>query len=312
MTKNTELYDILNYGQNLSNLDTGEADTWFCHPIVKSFMIGSISGTSSTILFQPLDLIKTRMQNECIARKGRMISIVINTIKNENVTGLWKGTVPSLLRCVPGIGIYFSSLHWMQSNLVDAHRDPNAFEAIILGVLARSVAGTILMPFTVIKTRFESGIFQYASISEAIKMTYFKEGARGLFKGLTPTLLRDAPFSGLYYMFYSQLKNLVDSKQSPSLLSVPPSLRPVAIFSCGLSAGLLSSIVTHPADVFKTKMQLQPTKHRNLINTVIIVVKEQGIQAFFVGLVPRMIRRTLMASMAWTVYDSLMQNIGLK
>lgn len=32
------------------------------HPVIKSFLVGSISGTCSTVLFQPLDLLKTRLQ----------------------------------------------------------------------------------------------------------------------------------------------------------------------------------------------------------------------------------------------------------
>lgn len=33
------------------------------HPVLKAFLAGSFSGTFSTILFQPLDLVKTRLQN---------------------------------------------------------------------------------------------------------------------------------------------------------------------------------------------------------------------------------------------------------
>ena len=32
------------------------------HPVIKAFLCGSISGTCSTLLFQPLDLLKTRLQ----------------------------------------------------------------------------------------------------------------------------------------------------------------------------------------------------------------------------------------------------------
>jgi hypothetical protein len=59
----------------------------------------------------------------------------------------------SLTRCVPGVGLYFSSLHWLKSNVTSG--DPGPVEAIFLGMLARSLSGVCLIPITVIKTRFE-------------------------------------------------------------------------------------------------------------------------------------------------------------
>lgn len=53
----------------------------------------------------------------------------------------------------------------------------------------------------------QSGRFGYGSVYGALKSIYQTEGARGMFSGLTATLLRDAPFSGIYLMFYTQTKN---------------------------------------------------------------------------------------------------------
>lgn len=54
----------------------------------------------------------------------------------------------------------------------------------------------------------QSGRFGYGSVYGALKNIYQTEGVRGMFSGLTATLLRDAPFSGIYLMFYTQTKNL--------------------------------------------------------------------------------------------------------
>lgn len=44
--------------------------------------------------------------------------------------------------------------------------------------------------------RFESGAYNYAKMTTALHHIYYTEGARGLCRGLVPTLARDAPFSG--------------------------------------------------------------------------------------------------------------------
>lgn len=46
------------------NIQNGKMCYLFQNPIIKAFLAGSVSGTCSTILFQPLDLVKTRIQTQ--------------------------------------------------------------------------------------------------------------------------------------------------------------------------------------------------------------------------------------------------------
>ncbi|XP_050299679.1 mitochondrial glycine transporter-like isoform X2 [Anthonomus grandis grandis] len=282
------------------------------YPIIKAFLAGSFSGTCSTVLFQPLDLVKTRLQNTPtkISVNGRhgaisMLSIFANIVQQDHIKGLWKGMVPSLARCVPGVGLYFCILDYTKFHYLKG-KTPTALESVTMGFCARSLSGAILIPITVVKTRFESGVYDYNSLASALKQIYRTEGIRGMTCGLVPTLFRDAPFSGLYLMFYNQTKQLV----SRDLLNSPYS-SPIH-FSCGLTAGILASIVTQPADVLKTKMQLYPNKFNNLWSVIVYVQGNYGIRGFFKGMVPRTLRRTLMAAMAWTVYEKISTKIGLK
>lgn len=59
-------------------------------------------------------------------------------------------------------------------------------------------------------------------------------------------------------------------------------------------------------------MQLYPKQFPSSFTTAVFIVKSKGASGLFSGLVPRMMRRTLVASMAWTVYEQMMQTVGLK
>lgn len=83
-------------------------------------------------------------------------------------------------------------------------------------------------------------------------------------------------------------------------------------FSCGIVAGIFASIVTQPMDVIKTKMQLYPEQYKSILSAVACINQKNGFSGYFAGLAPRMLRRTLMAAMAWTLYEQISRSIGLK
>jgi len=274
------------------------------NPVVKAFMAGSLSGTCSTLLFQPLDLVKTKIQQ--VDTRRSMLKVANEVILKESLFGLWRGVTASLVRTVPGVGIYFSCMHTLKTNVCQGKPSPT--QSLAIGAFARATAGCIMIPVTVVKIRCESGDYQYRSVTGALRKISSTEGLRGLTSGLLPTLSRDVPFSGLYLMFYEKLKAQLiatDRRSSTSFLSAEWEK-----FLCGVGAGVLASIVTQPADVVKTKLQLVPGA--TLLAVVRKIATRDGPAGFFRGGVPRMTRRTMMAALAWGVYEQVMKNLNFK
>ncbi|XP_061829304.1 mitochondrial glycine transporter B-like [Nerophis lumbriciformis] len=276
------------------------------HPAIKAFMCGCLSGTCSTLLFQPLDLVKTRLQTlQSPVQQGSgrvgMVTVLLNVVRTERLLGLWKGVSPSFMRTIPGVGLYFSTYHSLKQHFFQ-EKSPGALGAVLLGGGARAVAGVIMLPVTVIKTRFECGKYRYRSVAEALCSVCRNEGPAALYSGLTATLLRDVPFSGIYVMFYSQMKTYLPKEIS--------TWAPLANFSCATLAGVLASLITQPADVVKTLVQVHPAlKTTDAVRHIYV---EHGPRGFLRGAVPRSLRRTLVVAMAWTIYEQTMAYLGLK
>ena len=120
-----------------------------------------------------------------------------------------------------GAGLYFLLLERVTRELnerfpmgKDASSTAVGARTFAVGAASRSLAATLLCPVTVVKTRMEyasmSGA-KYAGVTNALWTIGRNEGARGLFSGLGSTLLRDAPFSGLNLVMYTQTRAMMSA-----------------------------------------------------------------------------------------------------
>lgn len=167
-----------------------------------------------------------------------------------------------------------------------------------------------MMPVTVLKVRYESDYYAYRSLWGAAKDIVRHEGVRGLFAGFGATAIRDAPYAGLYVVFYEQFKKSVAVLLRPVSNgdavdgTAAPSGATVNFLSGAFAAGLATTI-TNPFDVVKTRVQLMPHKYRNMVRATTLMLREDGVRSLFGGLGLRMGRKALSSALAWTVYEEL-------
>ncbi|EEP80973.1 conserved hypothetical protein [Uncinocarpus reesii 1704] len=299
------------------------------------FAAGLFSGLTSSILLQPADLLKTRVQ------QSRQTAALLPTIRTilaspHPIRGLWRGTLPSALRTGFGSALYFTSLNTLRTAVAasgpgyllqgdngDSQKPTNTNARtssalpklshtanLITGAVARVSAGFVMMPVTVLKVRYESDYYAYRSLWSAATDIVRHEGFRGLFSGFGATAIRDAPYAGLYVVFYEQSKRnlatLLAPPASPSADAprAPTSTATINFISGALAAGLATTL-TNPFDVVKTRVQLMPHKYRNMMRATRLMLREDGVRSLFGGLGLRMGRKALSSALAWTVYEEL-------
>jgi len=199
---------------------------------------------------------------------------------------------------------------------------------LVSGAVARVTVGFILCPVTVIKTRYESSYFSkdaYPSILGSFRSIYRTSGIRGLYSGFTATALRDAPYAGIYLALYEGVKGVLGRAKDRAAIAsqgvfgtqdrVPASAQAdwLVLSSSGLLAGTFATVITHPFDVLKTRIQIRvdptPTAASPSITAqkrpgIIATARSIGVRALLLdGLGLRCLRKGLSGGIGWTVFE---------
>src|SRR2546421_11570933 len=87
-------------------------------------------------------------------------------------------------------------------------------------------------------------------------------GILGLYKGTTACLLRDIPFSAIYFSAYAHLKTDVFGEGPDKKLSMGE------LLLAGAIAGMPAAYLTTPSDVIKTRLQVEAKKGQTTYNGI--------------------------------------------
>lgn len=219
------------------------------------------------------------------------VDAFVKITRAEGVASLWSGLPPTLLMAVPATVVYFTMYDQLRDMMMRKYSltyQPMWVPALA-GAMARTLAATLISPLELVRTKMQSQKLSYTEIGQAIKNLVSNQGLSSMWRGLGPTVLRDVPFSSLYWVSYEYLKFRFHRKQQPPFWFS---------FAAGATAGTVAALFTLPFDVIKTHRQIElgemKALTRSRANSTYSLLKtlyqSSGYKALFAGAVPRIVK----------------------
>nr|CAD7571829.1 unnamed protein product [Timema californicum] len=288
-------------------------------------LAGAVSGATTRLICQPLDVIKIRFQVEPLsstcshAKYWGVSQAALLIAKEEGVSALWKGHVPAQLLSVTfGVTqfVTFEMLTHEAWNLAPSFHSDHYRPLVhfVCGAAAGSLATLVSFPTDVVRTRLVAQgepkvlLLVYTGIIHSFKMILKEEGIGAFFKGLSPTLLQIAPHAGAQFAFYNLFKGLWKMSVVGSLVS-------------GSMAGFCAKAVVYPLDLAKKRLQVQGFEQarqrfgkvfycHGLLHCLKLTVQEEKLAGLFKGLWPSLLKAAATTALHFSVYDETCKFLG--
>ncbi|KAF2788568.1 calcium-binding mitochondrial carrier protein-like protein Aralar1 [Melanomma pulvis-pyrius CBS 109.77] len=292
------------------------------HDVLESvhhFALGSLAGAFGAFMVYPIDLVKTRMQNQRSGAVGQVLyknslDCAKRVIKNEGFKGLYSGVLPQLVGVAPEKAIKLTVNDLVRGKFTD-----KSTGQIKLGweLVAGGSAGACQVVFTnpleIVKIRLQV----QGEVAKSVEGTPRRSamwivrnlGLVGLYKGASACLLRDVPFSAIYFPTYSHLKRDYFGESPTKSLGV------LQMLTAGAIAGMPAAYLTTPCDVIKTRLQVEARKgeatYTGLRHAARTIFQEEGFKAFFKGGPARIMRSSPQFGFTLAGYELLQRTFPM-
>ncbi|PCH00021.1 Mitochondrial carrier protein [Penicillium occitanis (nom. inval.)] len=195
-------------------------------PTAESFVSGAVAGGIATATTYPLDLLRTRF-----AAQGneKIYASIIDSIRDINRTegprGFFRGCSAAVAQIVPYMGLFFATYETLRLPLGEmSSLLPFGSSDAAAGVLASVIAKTGVFPLDLVRKRLQvqgphraryvhTNIPEYHGVVRTILVILRTQGVRGLYRGLTVSLIKAAPASAVTMWTYERALNVMRARE---------------------------------------------------------------------------------------------------
>ncbi|KHN97784.1 calcium dependent mitochondrial carrier protein [Metarhizium album ARSEF 1941] len=192
------------------------------------FTAGGVAGMIAQFCVYPLDTLKFRLQCETVKGGPTGSALVRQTAvkmyADGGVRACYRGVTMGLVGMFPYSAIDMAMFELLKNsyrtyyaryagcNEEDAN--PGNIATGIIGATSGGFGATVVYPLNVVRTRLQTqGTVMhratYTGIWDVAQKTIQKEGYRGLYKGLSPNLLKVAPALSITWVVYENSKSVL-------------------------------------------------------------------------------------------------------
>ncbi|CEG79270.1 hypothetical protein CU097_008381 [Rhizopus azygosporus] len=285
------------------------------HENLKHSIAGAGAGIVSSIVTCPLDVAKTRLQNQGVTLPGEKIyKGTVGTLSRiwheEGIRGLYRGLGPTILGYLPTWAIYFTAYDYCKSQWAnEIGNEKEWLLHIISAMSAGALSTTLTNPLWVIKTRLmtqsERTSYRYNNTIHAFATIAKEEGFRGFYKGLGPSLIGISHVA-VQFPLYEKLKVVLHVDRDSS------SYGSTSILLASALSKMSASLATYPHEVIRTRLQNQtrkPYKYKGILHAIKIMSKEEGLSGFYKGLTTNLLRTVPSSAMTILTYELIVRKL---
>jgi len=250
--------------------------------------------------FSPL---ATILQTRKVKAYEGSVDVVRKTVKERGAKGMYRGITVLLSGTIPMYAVRFGTFDLLKGHFAGADGQLSPLGTLGCGLGAGVAEATLVVTWVeTLKVRLISDQRkknpQYRGLVHAASSIIRNEGLSGLYRGLTPTILKQGSNQAIRFSVMGALKKWYTGGDQSK--SVPKPL--VAIF--GATAGGCSVLGNTPIDVVKTRMQ--NGSYSSTMECARQVASKEGVRGFYKGCLPRMNAVCLEVALAFCIYDSVM------
>ncbi|XP_065184038.1 mitochondrial ornithine transporter 1-like [Sycon ciliatum] len=176
--------------------------------VMQNACAGALSAAFSALVVSPLELIKCRQQAQHELALGKrhstMASIIGKLVKEEGITGLYRGLTSTWVREIPGYFFFFGGYEMTRRFLSTNRDDKHPLVVVLAGGCGGACFWIGTFPADVVKSRQQVDASGVRSVSflTGFRTILRNEGVSALYRGLMPTVIRSFPANGALFLAY--------------------------------------------------------------------------------------------------------------